>query len=118
MVRQRSSGSVAYLTTMIYTHVLNRGPSAVKKPHRRDLRSMNSSPAGLSGLYDEICDELGCEMSRDSTDGGRPVHGHVNGRPTSRFATIRVVDRTELRCDVPQVQRRYADRASPRPNCS
>jgi hypothetical protein len=32
MGRQRSSGSVAYLTTMIYTHVLNRGPSAVKSP--------------------------------------------------------------------------------------
>ena len=32
MVRQRSPGSVAYLTTMIYTHVLNRGPSAVRSP--------------------------------------------------------------------------------------
>jgi hypothetical protein len=79
---------------------------------------MNSSPAGLAGLYDAICDELGCEMSRDRTDDGRSAHGHVNGRATSRFATIRVVDRTELRCDVPQVQQRYADRASPRPNCS
>ena len=79
---------------------------------------MNSSPAGLSGLYDEICDELGCELSLDSTDDGRSAHGHVNGRATSRFPTIRRVDRTELRCDAPQVQRRYADRASPRPNSS
>jgi hypothetical protein len=79
---------------------------------------MNSSPAVLPVLCDEICDELRCELSLDSTDDGRLAHGHVNGRPTSRFATIRVVDGTELRCDAPQVKRRYADRASPRPNSS
>ena len=39
MVRQRSSGSVAYLTTMIYTHVLNRGPAAVRSPADRILGS-------------------------------------------------------------------------------
>ena len=35
MVRQRPSGSVAYLTTMIYTHVLNRGPAGVCSPADR-----------------------------------------------------------------------------------
>jgi hypothetical protein len=118
MVRQRSSGSVAYLTTMIYTHVLNRGPSAVKSPIDTIFGVMNSDPTVLSALCDGISDGLGCEMARDSTGDGRSAHGHVSGRPTSRFVTIRRVDRTELRCDDPQVQRRYADRASPRPNCS
>jgi hypothetical protein len=32
MVRQRPPGSVAYLTTMIYTHVLNRGPPVYAAP--------------------------------------------------------------------------------------
>ena len=106
------------LTTMIYTHVLNRGPSAVKSLIGTIFGARIQTATVLSALCDGISDGLGCEMSRDSTDDGRSVHGHVNGRPTSRFATIRRVDRTELRCDVPQVQRRYADRASPRPNCS
>jgi 2-polyprenyl-3-methyl-5-hydroxy-6-metoxy-1,4-benzoquinol methylase len=79
---------------------------------------MNSDPPSSLRYVTGISDGLGCEMSRDSTDDGRSAHGHVNGRPTSRFATIRVVDRIELRCGVPQVQRRHADRASPRPNCS
>jgi len=35
-----------------------------------------------------------------------------------RFRTISGPVRTALRCDAPQVQRCYADRPSPRPNCS
>jgi hypothetical protein len=79
---------------------------------------MNSSPADLPVLCDEICDELGCKMSLESTDDGRSADGHVNDCPASRFTTIRLVDRSELPCDVPQVQRHYEDRASPGPNCS
>ena len=79
---------------------------------------MNSGPAVLPVLRDEICGELRCELSLDSTDDGRSADGHVNGRPTSQFATIRVVDGTVQRGDASQVQRRDADRASPRPNSS
>ncbi len=79
---------------------------------------MNSSPAVLPVLCDEICDELGCELWRDSTDVRWSAHPQVSGRPRSRFSTMPVVGRAELRCDIPQVQRCYADRASPRPNSS
>ena len=41
-----------------------------------------------------------------------------NVRPISRFRTISSPVRTALRYDAPQVHRRYADRASPRPNSS
>ncbi len=88
------------------------------EPYRHDLRTMNSSPTVLPVLCDEICDELGCEMSRDSTDRCQLDCAGANGRPISRFRTISGPVRTALRCDVPQVQRRYADRPSPRPNSS
>ena len=104
-----------------YRHVASQGAvtGTCKTMRRTDRWTQTASLITvLSALCDGISDGLGCEMSRDSTDDGRSAHGHVNGRPTSRFATIRRVDRTELRCDDPQVQRRYADRASPRPNCS
>lgn len=91
---------------------------AVLDGHLPKLPSTARRTRRLPVLCDEICDELRCEMSRDGSDDRRSAHAHVNGRPTSRFAAIRVVGRTELRCDAPQVQRRYADRASPRPNSS
>ena len=89
-----------------------------QEPYRHDLRTMNSSPAGLPVLCDEICDELGCEMPRDSTDRRQLDRAGANGRPISRFRRISDPVRTALRCDAPQVQRCYADRASPRPNSS
>jgi len=49
---------------------------------------MNSSPAVLPVPYGEICDELGCELSRDSMDGRQRDHVRATGRPISRFRTI------------------------------
>jgi hypothetical protein len=69
-------------------------------------------------LCDEISDELGREMSRDSTDRRQLDRVRANGRAISRFRMFSGPVRTALRCDVPQVQRCYADRASPRPNSS
>ena len=88
------------------------------KARRHDLLAMTSSPAARSVLCDKICDELGSGMLRDSIDDRRSTDSQVSGRRPSRFATIRDVGRAERRCDVPQVQGRYADRANPRPNSS
>jgi hypothetical protein len=79
---------------------------------------MKFKAAGIPALCDEISDELGCEMSRDSTAGRQLDRAMVNGRPKSRSRTTWASVWTELRCDIPRVQRRYEDRASPRPNCS
>jgi len=89
-----------------------------QEPYRHDLRTMNSSPAVLPVLCDEICDELRREMARESTDGRQRDRVCATGRSISRFRTISSPVRTALRCDAPQVHRRYADRASPRPNSS
>ncbi len=59
---------------------------------------MNSSLAGLPVLCDEICDELGCEMPRDSTDRRQLDRAGANGRPISRFRRISDPVRTALRC--------------------
>ena len=77
---------------------------------------MKFKAAGIRSLCDEISDELGCETSRE--DGRQLDRALVNGRPESRSRTTLAGVWTELRCEVPRVQRSYTDRASSRPNCS
>lgn len=82
------------------------------------IRNGNPGPDEPPGLCDEMSGELGCEMPRDSTNGRRRSHPLPRASAIRRFTTISVRFRLELRCDAPQVQGCYADRASPRPNSS
>jgi len=78
----------------------------------------DSGAERTGGIHDEISDEMGCEMSRDSTAGHGLGHARTKGRAINRFATITVPVHTALRSADSQLRGGYADQRSPRPKLS
>ena len=65
-------------TTMIYTHVLNRGPTGVLQPRRPDVPVITSAAGEPVGLAAEAR-VISCSASRCITAGERRRARHVRG---------------------------------------